>query len=90
MRKQRFYSIIALIAVIAILASTATCFAFFGTDSGTQTRVISEATGAKDSTVVSFVGTEFELRAASVDSAFNSPKHFQMRQAEKSSRSQTI
>lgn len=76
MKKQRFYSLIAIIAVIAMFASTATCFAFFSADSGVRNAAVSEATGAKDSTVVSFVGSEFELRAAAVDSAFNSPKRF--------------
>lgn len=76
MKMLKTYRLIALVAVIAMLASTATCFAFFSADSGVRNVAVSEATGAKDSTVVSFVGSEFELRAAAVDSAFNSPKRF--------------
>ena len=45
MKKQRFYSLIAIIAVIAMFASTATCFAFFSADSGVRNVSISEATG---------------------------------------------
>ncbi len=76
MRILRAYRIIALIAVIAMFASTATCFAFFSADSGVRNVSISEATGAKASTVVTFVGSEFELRAAAMDDVFNSPNHF--------------
>ena len=75
LKSLRIYKLIAIVAVLAMLASTATCFAFFGRVGNVSPVTVSEAVGAKTSNV-ELVGNEFALRAAAVDSAFNSPNRF--------------